>query len=67
MCVGNNDRCSLRITRGESSLRSIKASNCASPKASKVVPDSVTPSGGCGPPTADQPVHYHADGIRVNR
>ena len=67
MCVGNNDRCSLRITRGESSLRSIKASNCANPKPSKAVPDSVTPSEGLGPPTADQPVHYHGDGIRAVR
>ena len=67
MYVGNHDRCSIRITRGESSLRSIKASNCVSPKTSKVVPNSVTPSEGFGPPTANQPVHYHGDGIRVTR
>ena len=31
MCVGNNERCSLRIKRDESSLRSIKVSNCVNP------------------------------------
>ncbi len=31
MCVGNNDRCSLRTTTAESPLRNIKAFNCVSP------------------------------------
>ena len=31
MCVGNNDRCSLRTTTTESPLRNIKAFNCVSP------------------------------------
>ena len=32
MCVGNNDRCSLRIMEDESPLRSIQVFNCVSPK-----------------------------------